>query len=166
MLFRSNDDGKPLSDRIEETTDKSYPLYWKQTLENGDVLYTKVRGDIQIDDVVFGYNEDKIVLKDINLFAKPGQKVAFVGSTGAGKTTITNLINRFYDVQKGTIYYDGIDIKDIKKDDLRNTLSLVLQDTDLFTGTIMDNIIYGKLDATDEEVIKAAKLARSEEHTS
>ncbi len=161
-ILKSNDDGKPLSDRIEETTDKSYPLYWKQTLENGDVLYTKVRGDIQIDDVVFGYNEDKIVLKDINLFAKPGQKVAFVGSTGAGKTTITNLINRFYDVQKGTIYYDGIDIKDIKKDDLRNTLSLVLQDTHLFTGTIMDNIRYGKLDATDEEVIKSAKLANAD----
>lgn len=145
-----------------ETDDINQPLYWKKPEANGQYTYTKVKGHIQLDGVMFGYNEDKTVLKDINLYAKPGQKVAFVGSTGAGKTTITNLINRFYDIQKGTIYYDGIDIKDIKKDDLRSTLSLVLQDTHLFTGTIMDNIRYGKLDATDEEVIEAAKLANAD----
>ena len=111
--------------------------------------------------MVFSYDEEKTVLKNINLYAKPGQKVAFVGATGAGKTTITNLINRFYDIQEGTIYYDGIDIKKIKKNDLRSTLSLVLQDTHLFSGTIMDNIRYGKLDASDDEVIAAAKLANS-----
>ena len=148
--------------KIKESNDKDHPLYWKQPLDNGDFTYTKVNGDIQLEDVDFGYDEDKTVLKDINLFAKPGQKVAFVGSTGAGKTTITNLINRFYDIQEGTIYYDGIDIRNIKKDDLRNTLSLVLQDTHLFSGTIMDNIRYGKLDASDEEVIAAAKLANAD----
>lgn len=145
-----------------ETDDINQPLYWKKPEANGQYTYTKVKGHIQLDGVMFGYNEDKTVLKDINLYAKPGQKVAFVGSTGAGKTTITNLINRFYDIQEGTIYYDGIDIKEIKKDDLRRTLSLVLQDTHLFTGTIMDNIRYGKLDATDEEVIEAAKLANAD----
>ena len=161
-ILKSDDESIPLSDRITETSDEEYPLYWKQTLENGDILYSQVKGDILLEDVVFSYDEGEIVLKDINLFAKPSQKIAFVGSTGAGKTTITNLINRFYDVQEGTIYYDGIDIKDIKKDDLRSTLSLVLQDTHLFTGSIMDNIRYGKLDATNEEVIAAAKLANAD----
>lgn len=118
-----------------------------------------VEGKVEFNDVTFSYVEDKVVLKNINLYAKPGQKIAFVGSTGAGKTTITNLINRFYDIQQGEITYDGIDIKRIKKDDLRHSLAIVLQDTHLFTGTIMDNIRYGRLDATDEECIEAAKLA-------
>ncbi len=118
-----------------------------------------VEGKVEFNDVTFSYVEDKVVLKNINLYAKPGQKIAFVGSTGAGKTTITNLINRFYDIQQGTITYDGIDIKKIKKADLRHSLAIVLQDTHLFTGTIMDNIRYGRLDATDEECIEAAKLA-------
>lgn len=147
---------------IKETDNKEHALYWKQPIENGKFTYSKVKGDIELCNVVFGYTEEKTILKDINLFAKPGQKVAFVGSTGAGKTTVTNLINRFYDIQEGTILYDGIDIKDIKKDDLRSTLSLVLQDTHLFTGTVMDNIRYGKLDASDEDVIAAAKLANAD----
>ena len=121
-----------------------------------------VRGDVRFDHVVFGYDPRKTVLHDISLFAKPGQKIAFVGSTGAGKTTITNLINRFYDVQQGTITYDGIDVKDIAKDSLRRSLGIVLQDTHLFTGTVADNIRYGKLDATDEEVRAAAKLANAD----
>lgn len=155
--------GKQLADnQVEEIDDKNYPLYWKQELDNGQVTYARVKGDIQLEDVVFSYDEEKTVLKNINLYAKPGQKVAFVGATGAGKTTITNLINRFYDIQEGTIYYDGIDIKKIKKNDLRSTLSLVLQDTHLFSGTIMDNIRYGKLDASDDEVIAAAKLANAD----
>ncbi len=155
--------GKQLADnQVEEIDDKNYPLYWKQELDNGQVTYTRVKGDIQLEDVVFSYDEEKTVLKNINLYAKPGQKVAFVGATGAGKTTITNLINRFYDIQEGTIYYDGIDIKKIKKNDLRSTLSLVLQDTHLFSGTIMDNIRYSKLDASDDEVIAAAKLANAD----
>ena len=123
---------------------------------DGSVSYTELTGDVRFEDVTFGYNEDKVILKDISLFAKPGQKLAFVGSTGAGKTTITNLINRFYDIQEGKIRYDGINITKIKKDDLRRSLGIVLQDTHLFTGTIMDNIRYGKLDATDEEVYEAA----------
>ncbi len=118
-----------------------------------------VEGKVVFENVDFGYVPEKQVLKDINLYANPGQKIAFVGSTGAGKTTITNLINRFYDIQDGTITYDGIDIKRIKKDDLRRSLAIVLQDTHMFTGTIMDNIRYGRLDATDEECIDAAKLA-------
>ena len=109
----------------------------------------------------FGYEDDKTVLKDVSLYAKPGQKIAFVGSTGAGKTTITNLINRFYDVQHGRITYDGIDVKEMRKDDLRRSLAMVLQDTHLFTGTVMENIRYGKLDATDDEVVDAAKLANA-----
>ena len=127
------------------------------------VSYTELTGDVRFEDVTFGYNEDKVILKDISLFAKPGQKLAFVGSTGAGKTTITNLINRFYDIQEGKIRYDGINITKIKKDDLRRSLGIVLQDTHLFTGTIMDNIRYGKLDATDEEVYEAAKLAHADQ---
>ena len=126
---------------------------------NNNGVKTPVEGNIVFDDVDFAYVPEKTVLKDINLYAKPGQKIAFVGSTGAGKTTITNLINRFYDIKEGTITYDGIDIRRIKKDDLRKSLSIVLQDTHMFTGTVMDNIRYGRLEATDEECIEAAKLA-------
>lgn len=162
ILVHGTSQGKDRSGLVIETDNVEAPLYWKETLENGKHKYTKVKGNIELDHVYFGYNEYKPVLKDINLYARPGQKIAFVGSTGAGKTTITNLINRFYDVQEGTIYYDGIDVKSIKKDDLRSTLSLVLQDTHLFTGTIMDNIRYGRLDATDEEVIEAGKLANAD----
>lgn len=133
---------------------------WKHPHQaDGTVTYQKLEGAIVLDGVDFGYTDDKMVLHDIKLYAEPGQKIAFVGSTGAGKTTITNLINRFYDIQDGSITYDGIDIKRIKKDDLRKTLSIVLQDTHLFTGTVMDNIRYGRLEATDEECIAAAKLA-------
>ena len=128
-----------------------------------EAILVELTGDVRFKNVVFGYNEEKTVLKDISLFAKPGQKIAFVGSTGAGKTTITNLINRFYEINSGTITYDGIDIKDIKKDDLRRSLGVVLQDTHLFTGTVMDNIRYGRLDATDEECIAAAKLANADD---
>ncbi len=135
---------------------------WKHPHHDGTVTYTEVKGDITLENVVFGYEENKIVLNNISLFAKPGQKIAFVGSTGAGKTTITNLLNRFYDVPDGKIRYDGININKIKKDDLRRSLAMVLQDTHLFTGTVMDNIRYGKLDATDEEIINAAKLANAD----
>lgn len=130
---------------------------------DGSVTYTELTGDVRFEDVTFGYNPDKVILKDISLFAKPGQKLAFVGSTGAGKTTITNLINRFYDIQEGKIRYDGINITKIKKDDLRRSLGIVLQDTHLFTGTIKENIRYGKLDATDEEVYEAARLAHADQ---
>ena len=133
---------------------------WKKPVEGG-CEYVPLKGDIRFNDVTFGYTEDKVILKNISLYAKPGQKIAFVGSTGAGKTTITNLINRFYDIQSGTITYDGLDIKSINKDDLRRSLGVVLQDTHLFTGTVMDNIRYGRLDATDEECIEAAKLANA-----
>ncbi|MFV0393073.1 MAG: ABC transporter ATP-binding protein [Coprobacillaceae bacterium] len=136
---------------------------WKHLRQDSSVEYVPWQGDVRFHDVTFGYNDEKIILHDIELFAKPGEKLAFVGATGAGKTTITNLINRFYDIQKGSITYDGIDIKLIKKNDLRKSLGIVLQDTHLFTGTIMDNIRYGKLDATDEEVIAAAKLANAHE---
>lgn len=129
---------------------------------DGTVTYTKLEGDITFDDVDFGYNDDKIVLHNIKLFATPGQKIAFVGSTGAGKTTITNLINRFYDIQDGKIRYDGINVNKIRKADLRRSLGIVLQDTHLFTGTVMENIRYGRLDATDEECIAAAKLANAD----
>ncbi len=134
---------------------------WKQPQPDGSVLYTEVRGDVRFDDVTFGYEENKIVLKNVSLYAKPGQKIAFVGATGAGKTTITNLINRFYDVPEGKITYDGIPITAIKKPDLRRSLSMVLQDAHLFTGTVRDNIRYGKLDATDAEIEAAAKLANA-----
>ncbi len=134
---------------------------WKVPHKDG-VKLIRQRGHIELIDVVFGYNEEKIVLNDIDLEAKEGEKIAFVGSTGAGKTTITNLINRFYDIQKGQILYDGIDITDIKKSDLRRSLGVVLQDTHLFTGTVLDNIRYGRLDATDEECIAAAKLANAD----
>ncbi|MDE7087366.1 MAG: ATP-binding cassette domain-containing protein, partial [Clostridia bacterium] len=135
---------------------------WKKPLENGNFEYIPLKGDIRFNDVIFGYNEDKVILKNISLYAKPGQKIAFVGSTGAGKTTITNLINRFYDIQSGEITYDGINIRDIKKSDLRRSLGIVLQDTHLFTGTVMDNIRYGRLNATDEECVQAAKLANAD----
>ncbi len=128
----------------------------------GGVRYVELKGDVRMNDVTFAYVEGKTVLKDINLFAKPGQKVAFVGHTGAGKTTITNMLNRFYDVQEGTILYDGINVMDICKKDLRHALGIVLQDTNLFTGTVMDNIRYGRLDATDEECVEAAKLANAD----
>ena len=128
---------------------------------DGSVTYTKLCGDVRIENMDFGYVPEKIVLHDITLYAEPGQKVAFVGATGAGKTTITNLINRFYDIDDGKIRYDGININKIKKADLRRSLGVVLQDTNLFTGTVMDNIRYGKLDATDEECIAAAKLANA-----
>lgn len=134
---------------------------WEHPHRDGSVTYTEVRGDVRFEDVTFGYEKDKEVLKGISLYAKPGQKVALVGSTGAGKTTVTNLINRFYDVPDGKIRFDGININKIKKDDLRRSLAMVLQDTHLFTGTVMENIRYGKLDATDEEVIAAAKLANA-----
>lgn len=129
---------------------------------DGSVEYTKLAGDVRFFDVDFGYTEDKIVLHNISLYAKPGHKIAFVGATGAGKTTITNLINRFYDIADGKIRYDGININKIKKADLRHSLGIVLQDVNLFTGTVMDNIRYGKLDATDEECIRAAKLANAD----
>ncbi len=134
---------------------------WKRPNPDGTFDYVPLKGDIKFENVIFGYNDEKVILKNISLYAKPGQKIAFVGSTGAGKTTITNLINRFYDIQSGSITYDGLDIKSIKKDDLRKSLGIVLQDTHLFTGTVMDNIRYGRLDATDEECINAARLANA-----
>lgn len=136
---------------------------WRHPRPNGKVQLVELKGDVRFHDVTFGYTKKKVILHDISLFAKPGQKIAFVGATGAGKTTITNLINRFYEIQKGSITYDGIDIKLIKKPDLRRSLGIVLQDTNLFSGTIMDNIRFGKLDATDEECIAAAKLANADE---
>ena len=165
------DDGKVTLTNVEihedgslSETDKNTGHWcWRHPREDGSVELVPLKGDVRFHDVIFGYNEKKTILHDINLFAKPGEKIAFVGATGAGKTTITNLINRFYDIQNGSITYDGIDIKLIKKDDLRRSLGIVLQDTNLFTGTIMDNIRYGKLDATDDECIKAAKLANAHE---
>lgn len=137
---------------------------WKHPHQaDGSITYTELTGDVRFFDMTFGYTDEKMVLHDVSLFAKPGQKIAFVGSTGAGKTTITNLINRFYDVQDGKIRYDGININKIKKADLRRSLGIVLQDTHLFTGTIMENIRYGKLDATDEEVYEAARLAHADQ---
>lgn len=147
---------------LVECEERTGTWAWKHPhKDDGTVTYTPMQGEIVFDGVDFGYNDDKIVLHDIKLFAKPGQKIAFVGSTGAGKTTITNLINRFYDIQDGKIRYDGINITKIKKPALRKTLGIVLQDTHLFTGTVMENIRYGKLDATDEECIAAAKLANA-----
>ena len=150
--------------QIVESKERTGMWAWKKPAdENGSAAYTELTGDVRFKDVTFGYDEDKIILHDISLFAKPGQKLAFVGSTGAGKTTITNLINRFYDIQSGEILYDGIDIAKIRKDDLRRSLGIVLQDTHLFTGTIKDNIRYGKLNATDEEIYNAAKLAHADQ---
>ena len=134
---------------------------WKVPTDDGAKL-VPLRGDVRFRDVTFGYKPDHVILHDVDLYAKPGQKIAFVGSTGAGKTTITNLINRFYDVQEGSITYDGIDVRDIRKDDLRRSLSMVLQDTHLFTGTVRENIRYGRLDATDAEIVEAAKLANAD----
>lgn len=148
--------------RMEESVKRTGHWAWKNTDANGQVQYTELKGDVRFEDVTFGYREDKTILHDINLFAKPGQKIAFVGATGAGKTTITNLINRFYDIQKGMITYDGINVQAMKKADLRRSLGIVLQDTHLFTGTIKENIRYGKLDATDEEVYAAAKLVNAD----
>ena len=148
-------------ENLIETDEVTGLWAWKHPHSNGTLEYKELKGDIVFEDVDFGYTEGKTVLHDISLYAKPGQKIAFVGATGAGKTTITNLINRFYDVDVGKIRYDGINIKKIKKDDLRRSLGLVLQDTNLFTGTIKDNIKYGKLNATDEEVIEAAKIANA-----
>ena len=150
-------------DSYEEVEHHTGVWAWRHPRENGQVAYVKLAGDVRFHGVTFGYNENKTVLHDVSLFAKPGQKIAFVGATGAGKTTITNLINRFYDIQEGSITYDGIDVKLIKKADLRRSLGIVLQDTNLFTGTIMDNIRYGRLDASDEECIEAAKLANAHE---
>ena len=155
---------KDADGNITECTERTGMWAWKHPHSaDGSVSYTELKGDVRFEDVTFGYNEDKTILHDISLYAKPGQKLAFVGSTGAGKTTITNLINRFYDIQDGKIRYDGINITKIKKDDLRHSLGIVLQDTHLFTGTIRDNIRYGKLDATDEEVYAAAKLAHADQ---
>lgn len=146
-----------------ETKERTGIWAWKHYhKEDGTTTYQKLEGDVVFDHVDFGYNDEKIILHDIELYAKPGEKIAFVGATGAGKTTITNLINRFYDIQDGKIRYDGININKIKKDDLRRSLGIVLQDTHLFTGTVMENIRYGKLDATDEEVKAAARLANAE----
>lgn len=145
---------------LRETEQRTGVWAWKLPQGEGYEL-RELRGDVRFHDVSFSYDGEKTVLSNVDLFAKPGQKIAFVGSTGAGKTTITNLINRFYDVEEGSITYDGIDLKEIKKDDLRRSLSMVLQDTHLFTGTVRENIRYGKLDATDEEVVAAAKLANA-----
>lgn len=148
--------------KLVESIEHTGKWAWRHPRKDGSISYVPLVGDIIFDHVDFGYVDDKQILFDINLYAQRGQKVAFVGATGAGKTTITNLINRFYDIQKGMITYDGIDIKLIKKDDLRRSLGIVLQDTHLFTGTIADNIRYGKSDASDEEVIAAAKLANAD----
>ena len=148
---------------LTECEERTERWAWKHTHQNdGSVDYVEVKGEVVFNGVDFGYNDEKIVLHGIKLYAKPGQKIAFVGSTGAGKTTITNLINRFYDIQDGKIRYDGININKIKKADLRRSLGIVLQDTHLFTGTVRDNIRFGKLDATDEEIVAAAKLANAD----
>ena len=149
-------------DTLTETDEATGTWAWKKQNADGTATYTQLKGDIVFKDVDFGYDPSKIVLHDINLYGRPGQKIAFVGSTGAGKTTITNLINRFYDIQKGQILYDGHDIKSIEKDSLRSSLGIVLQDTHLFTGTVMENIRYGRLAATDEECIAAARLANAD----
>ena len=149
------------NDQLTESTERTGLWAWKQPQDDGSFRYTKVRGDIVFDHVDFGYVPEKTVLHDIQLYGRPGQKIAFVGSTGAGKTTITNLINRFYDIQDGKIRYDGININRIRKADLRSSLGIVLQDTHLFTGTVMENIRYGRPDATDEECVAAAQLANA-----
>ena len=165
-----NDDGyvllvnaKEENGKLTESAARTGQWAWKHTHQaDGSVDYKELRGDVVFDGVDFGYTDDKIVLHDVKLYAKPGQKIAFVGSTGAGKTTITNLINRFYDIQDGKIRYDGININKIKKADLRRSLGIVLQDTHLFTGTVKENIRFGKLDATEEEIIAAARLANAD----
>ena len=158
LVNAKEEDGK-----LTECEERTERWAWKHTHQNdGSVDYVEVKGEVVFNGVDFGYNDEKIVLHGIKLYAKPGQKIAFVGSTGAGKTTITNLINRFYDVQGGAVVYDGIDVNKIKKADLRRSLGIVLQDTHLFTGTVRDNIRFGKLDATDEEIVAAAKLANAD----
>ena len=153
-------------DNLVETEERTGICAWKHPHHDGTTTYHKLAGDITFTDVDFGYVPEKTVLHDINLYGRPGQKIAFVGSTGAGKTTITNLINRFYDIQDGKIVYDGINIADIKKNDLRRSLGIVLQDTNLFTGTILENIRYGNLNATDEEIYAAARLANADDFIS
>ena len=155
---RENKDGT-----IEECSERTGVWAWKHPHHDGTLTYTRLMGDVRFFDANFGYTPEKTVLHNISLYAKPGQKLAFVGSTGAGKTTITNLINRFYDINDGKIRYDGININKIKKADLRHSLGIVLQDTNLFTGTVMENIRYGKLDATDDECVDAAKLAGADD---
>ena len=152
---------KLVDGEIVETEERTDMWAWKHRHGDGSITYTELKGDVRIENMDFGYVPEKLVLKNITLYAEPGQKVAFVGATGAGKTTITNLINRFYDIDDGKIRYDGININKIRKSDLRRSLGIVLQDVNLFTGTVMDNIRYGKLDATDEECIEAAKLANA-----
>lgn len=151
-----------INGEIIETKEHSHHWAWKHPHSDGTITYTELKGEVRFFDVDFGYNEEKIVLHNISLYAEPGQKIAFVGATGAGKTTITNLINRFYDIADGKIRYDGININKIKKNDLRRSLGIVLQDVNLFTGTVMENIRYGRLDASDEECIQAAKLANAD----
>lgn len=146
---------------IHESKERTGHWAWKHPHKTGGITYTELKGDIQLVDVDFGYNEDKIVLHDVSVYANPGQKIALVGATGAGKTTITNLITRFYDIADGKVRYDGININKIKKADLRRSIGMVLQDTSLFTGTVRDNIKYGKLDATEEEIIAASKIANA-----
>ena len=148
--------------KLEETKERTNVWAWKQPQSDGTAAYTRLEGGVVFENVDFGYNENKLVLHDISLWAKPGQKIAFVGATGAGKTTITNLINRFYDIADGKIRYDGIDIGNIRKPDLRRSLGIVLQDTHLFTGTVLENIRYGNLEATDEECMAAAQLANAD----
>ena len=148
--------------QMEESAQRTNVWAWKQPKDDGTAAYTKLEGSVTLDGVDFGYDENKLVLHDISLWAKPGQKIAFVGATGAGKTTITNLINRFYDIADGKIRYDGININKIKKPDLRRSMGIVLQDTHLFTGTVMENIRYGNLDATDEECVAAAQLTNAD----
>lgn len=147
---------------LSETDNYTGHFAWKVPAENGEYELISLKGDVRFHDVVFGYNKDHAILNGISLYAKPGQKIAFVGSTGAGKTTIINLVNRFYEIDRGTITYDGIDIRDIKKDDLRRSISLVIQDTHLFTGTIADNIRYGRLNAPEEDVLVAARIANAD----
>lgn len=154
---------KEVNGELVETTERTEMWAWKHPHEDGTVTYTRLEGDVEMHDVDFAYNSNKMILHNITLYAKPGQKVAFVGATGAGKTTITNLINRFYDIEDGKIRYDGININKIKKPDLRRSLGIILQDTNLFTGTVMDNIRYGYLEATDEQCIEAAKLAGADD---
>lgn len=159
--IKKNEDGT-----FEETNERTRDFAWKHPHKNGEITYTELKGDILLDQVDFSYDGQKLVLKDVSIYAHPGQKIALVGATGAGKTTITNLINRFYPLKDGKVRYDGININKIKKDDLRRSLGVVLQDVNLFTGTVMDNIRYGRLDATDEECIEAAKIANAHDFIS